>query len=98
MREFDEIRSEVKVARKPYDLSDVPTTLVREISPRIQNLISKLPIIDGNHLDFSEEGDGFFNHVLDGDVQFYIVEIGDKRLFVDTQGYEYARYVGEIKK
>jgi len=98
MGKYDKIRSEIRVVRKPYDMEDdVPKNFLKDISPEINDLIDELDIIDGNNLDF-ENGDGFFEDFLDGNVQFFIVEIGDRRFFVDTQGYTYARYVGEIIK
>ena len=93
---FDLIRSEVLVNRKSFDTEGLPQTRFKTLSKEIQNLLDELPTVDGNHLDFNEDGDGFYTSFLDGKQQFYKLKIKDKLYFVDTQGYDYARYVGEL--
>jgi hypothetical protein len=92
------IRDHVRVDRKPFDADEISSrTHVDEIPIEVFELMSKLPIIDGNEFDFDNEG--FFQRgVVNGEQQCYIMEINDRTFFIDTQGYGYARYVGEIIK
>lgn len=92
------IRDYVRVDRKPFNVDEITsTTHVDEIPINVFELMSKLPIVDGNKFDFDNEG--FFQHdVVEGDQQCYIMEINDRTFFIDTQGYDYARYIGEIIK
>lgn len=93
---FDHIRSEVMVARKPFSPEDdVPKNSMRNLSKNVVNLLKEVTKIKPK-FDFSENGNGFFEDLLDGDIQFYIAKIGNRKFFIDTQGYNYARYVGEL--
>lgn len=96
MSKYDIISSQVLVYRKPFGPDETPKTKLDDISKKVQKLIKELPIIDGNNLNFGDGGSGFFEYFLNGNQQFYQVKIGERLFFVDTQGYDYARYVGEI--
>jgi hypothetical protein len=90
------IRDYVDVYRKPFDVDDIKAqTHIDDIPVEIFALFGKLPIVDGEEL-FEFKTEGFFKRALDGKQQCYIMEIGDRTFFIDTQGYDYARYVGEI--
>lgn len=94
-RKFDYIRSEVMVARKPFSPEDdIPKNSMKGLSNEVKKLLNEVTKIKPT-FNF-DDGGGFFEDLLDGDVQFYIVEIGDREFFIDTQGYNYARYVGEL--
>ena len=43
-----------------------------------------------------DEDLSFFKSRLDGDIQFYILFIKGEPYLVDTQGYDYARYIVRI--
>jgi len=90
---FDKIRNYVMVDRKPYDTEDLVTNNYNSLPEDIKQMLNELTVVEYKP-DFSE--DGFFFYFLDGDVQFYLVKFDGRTFFVDTQGYEYARYVGEI--
>jgi hypothetical protein len=90
---FDEIRNYVMVDRKPYDTQGLVTNNYDSLPEDIKQMLNELTVVEYKP-DFSE--DGFFEYFLDGDVQFYLVKFDGRTFFVDTQGYEYARYVGEI--
>lgn len=93
-REFDYIRSEVMVARKPFSPEDdIPKNSMKDLSKNVRDLLNEVTKIKPK---FDFDGNGFFENILDGDVQFYIAEIGNRKFFIDTQGYTYARYVGEL--
>jgi hypothetical protein len=92
------IREHVSVDRKPFSPDDLTEKTEIDLLPSIVwGMMQHLPKIDGNnYFDFSEEGHGFFAEVLDGDVQIYLMEWNGRLFFIDTQGYKYARYVGEL--
>jgi len=92
------IRDEVKTVRKPFDLEDVRcATDFNKLDGAIQTLIKELPVVDGNKFKFTTGESGFFGlGVVDGKQQVYLMELDDRFFFIDTQGSNYARYVGEL--
>jgi len=93
----DIIRSYVEVNRKPFNQDEVISkTSESELPSQIKELLDQLDVVKLTQEEFNEWGGGFFTYFLNGDIQFYIVYIGEKKYFVDTQGYDYARYVGEL--
>lgn len=94
-KKFNEIRNYVMVDRKPYDTEGLVTNNYDSLPEDIKQMLNELRVVEYKP-DFSVEGKGFFEGFLDGDVQFYLVKFDGRTFFVDTQGYEYARYVGEI--
>lgn len=86
----------LELTRKPYRGEDVYTTIdYNNLSTDAKIELNKLPIVV---LD-EKWTDGFFSYMLDGNQQFYILISDDmeETYFVDTQGYEYARYVSFIE-
>ncbi len=95
--DYDLIRSEVDVDRKPYSPEDVDSkTDFNSLSPKIQQLIKSLPIYDIESEIFEDDAEGFYIDGLTSGDQYAILNINNQYFFVDTQGYDYARYVGEI--
>jgi hypothetical protein len=91
-----EIRDYVEVTRKPYDTDDVYSkTQLSDIPDNIQEVLKQLPVLEREDY-FEFDNQGFFGMVLDGDQQIYLMKDEDRIFFIDTQGYEYARYIGEI--
>jgi hypothetical protein len=60
-----------------------------ELHESIREIVSNLPIV--------EFPGSFFDYFLDGSQQFYLVTYKEKIFLVDTQGYDYARYVTRLK-
>ncbi len=97
--DFDLIRSEVLVACKQDSPDDCPSTLLDRLSPEVEHLLSLLPTIDLSQIedeDFDEDEFSLFDDIFDGDQQFYILIWKGRKFFVDTQGYTYGRYCGEL--
>jgi hypothetical protein len=90
------IRDYVDTDRKPYDVDDISCkTQLSDIPENIQEILKQLPLLEiDDYFDFNNQG--FFANVLDGDQQIYLLKDEYRIFFVDTQGYRYARYVGEI--
>jgi hypothetical protein len=90
------IREYVRVNRKPYDMDEVDMkTQLTDIPMHVQEILKKLTVLDESGFDFDNEG--FYGDVLDENEQIYLLKTNDNRVFfIDTQGYTYARYVGEI--
>jgi hypothetical protein len=96
--DFDLIRSEVQVARKEYHPGDCPETLVKSLSPKIVDLLQQLPTLDLSQIedeDFNEDQFSLFDDYF-GSEQFWMLIWKGRKFFVDTQGYTYARYCGEL--
>ena len=92
------IRAHVETDRKPFCVDDlVCQTPFNSLPSEIQEAINNLPKINGHeYFRFGDEDHGFFSDVLDGDQQLYLMEMDGRKFFIDTQGYKYARYVGEL--
>jgi hypothetical protein len=92
-----DIREYVEVDRKPFDTDDISSkTQLSDIPEDVQEILKQLPILEiEEYFDFNNQG--FFANVLDGDQQIYLLKDENRIFFVDTQGYRYARYVGEIE-
>ena len=92
---FNKIRDYVVVDRKPYNTKDLVTNNYNSLPDETKQLLNELTVVE-HKPDFGNGGSGFFEYFLNGDVQFYLVKFDGRTFFVDTQGYDYARYVGEI--
>jgi hypothetical protein len=85
------LREFITVDRKPSSLDDLPQTSEDKLPPNIKDLLNQLPVMEIDD-DFNT-----FEDCFDGNQQIYLLEHEDgRKFFVDTQGYTYARYVGEL--
>jgi hypothetical protein len=76
--------------RKPDHPDEIRSSInFNELHESIREIVSNLPIV--------EFPNSFFDYFLDGDQQFYLVTYKEKIFLVDTQGYDYARYVIQLK-
>ena len=76
--------------RKPDHPNDIRSSInFNELHESVREIVSNLPIV--------EFPNSFFDYFLDGDQQFYLVTYKEKIFLVDTQGYDYARYVIQLK-
>lgn len=76
--------------RKPNHPDDIRSSInFNELHESVREIVSNLPIV--------EFPNSFFDYFLDGDQQFYLVTYKEKIYLVDTQGYDYARYVIQLK-
>jgi hypothetical protein len=76
--------------RKPAYPDDIHSSInFNELHESIREIVSNLPIV--------EFPGSFFDYFLDGNQQFYLVTYKEKIFLVDTQGYDYARYVIRLK-
>ena len=106
MKNFDEIRGYIDVDRKENRPENCVTTDLNEIPQRIKDMLKELPVMDtstiryddgeGNELPIDLDSFSLFDSHF-GSHQFWILKHKDKNYFVDTQGFDYARYCGCIK-
>jgi hypothetical protein len=76
--------------RKPDHPDEIRSSInFNELHESIRGIVASLPIV--------EFPGSFFDYFLDGDQQFYLVTDKEKIFLVDTQGYNYARYVIQLK-
>ncbi len=76
--------------RKPNHPDEIRSSInFNELHESIRKIVSNLPIV--------EFPNSFFDYFLDGDQQFYLVTYKEKIFLIDTQGYDYARYVIQLK-
>jgi hypothetical protein len=76
--------------RKPNHPDDIRSSInFNELHESVREIVSNLPVV--------EFPNSFFDYFLDGDQQFYLVTYREKIFLVDTQGYDYARYVIQLK-
>lgn len=76
--------------RKPNHPDDIRSSInFNELHESVREIVSNLPIV--------EFPNSFFDYFLSGEQQFYLVTYKEKIFLVDTQGYDYARYVIQLK-
>ena len=76
--------------RKPDRPDEIRSSInFNELHESIRKIVSNLPIV--------EFKSSFFNDILDGDQQFYLMTYKEKIFLIDTQGFTYARYVIQLK-
>jgi hypothetical protein len=84
-----------KLTRLPYERKpDHPVEIKSsinfgELHDSIREIVAKLPVV--------EFPGSFLHYFLSGEQQFYLVTHREKVFLVDTQGYDYARYVIQLK-
>ena len=84
-----------KLTRLPYERKPDHPNEIRssinfsELHESIREIVARLPIVEFKN--------SFFDGILDGDQQFYLMTYKEKVFLVDTQGYNYARYVIQLK-
>ena len=76
--------------RKPYHPSEIQSSInFNELHESIRGIVAKLPVV--------QMLTSFFDSTLDGGQQFYLMTYKEKVFLLDTQGYNYARYVIQLK-
>ena len=84
-----------KLTRLPYERKPDHPDEIRssinfgELDESIREIVARLPVV--------EFPNSFFDYFLCGEQQFYLVTYKEKVFLVDTQGYDYARYVVQLK-
>ena len=89
--QYDKLTSRtIAYERKPNHPDDIRSSInFDELHESVRGIVSNLPIVEFEN--------SFFDYFLDGDQQFYLVTYKEKIFLVDTQGYDYARYVIQLK-
>jgi hypothetical protein len=98
MKDFNEIRAYVGVSRKEDSPEDVVKTELSELPNYIIELLGELPVMDLSKLDdgeYDEDEFSLFDDIFENE-QFWLLIWKGRTFFVDTQGFTYARYCGEI--
>ena len=84
-----------KLTRLPYERKPDHPDEIRssinfgELHESIREIVARLPVV--------EFPNSFFDYFLCAEQQFYLVTYKEKVFLVDTQGYDYARYVVQLK-
>ena len=78
-------------ARKVNDFDESGDTHFEDLDPEIQNIIRTFPVLYVDH-----RNDLMDIENLDGEQQFYIFQNELGFYLVDTQGYNYPRYITEL--
>ncbi len=84
-----------KLTRLPYERKPDHPDEIRssinfgELDESIREIVARLPVV--------EFPNSFFDYFLCGEQQFYLITYKEKVFLVDTQGYDYARYVVQLK-
>jgi hypothetical protein len=78
-------------ARKVNDFDESGDTHFEDLDPEIQSVIRTFPVLYVDH-----RNDLMDIENLDGDQQFYIFQNELGFYLVDTQGYNYPRYITEL--
>ena len=82
--------STIAYERKPDHPDEIRSSIdFNELHESVREIVAKLPIV--------EFSNSFFDHTLNGDQQFYLMTYKEKVFLIDTQGFNYARYVIQLK-
>jgi hypothetical protein len=98
MNNLDLVRNEVPLGYKRSSINEVPGIHIDSLSDDVKDLIGMCNPV---RADFLANGEGLLNDFLVKQHNILIVNTPDEAPFVrffyvDTQGYKYARYCGEI--
>jgi hypothetical protein len=99
---LDSIRGEVPVSRKCAIIDEVHSIHLDSLSDSVQDLLLKCNPVRADFLADEDSGRDLFSDFLIEQHNILIVnspdnhEIPVRFFYVDTQGYNYARYCGEI--
>lgn len=76
--------------KKPDHPNEIRSSInFNELDESVRGIVAKLPVV--------EFSNSFFDKILNKDQQFYLMTYEDKVFLVDTQGFNYARYVIQLK-
>jgi hypothetical protein len=76
--------------RKPAYPEEIRSAIdFNDLHESIREIVANLPVVEFKN--------SFYNGILDGDQQFYLMTCDGQIYLVDTQGYDYARYVIRLK-
>jgi hypothetical protein len=76
--------------RKPAYPEEIRSAIdFNDLHESIREIVTNLPVVEFKN--------SFYNGILDGDQQFYLMTCDGQIYLVDTQGYDYARYVIRLK-
>ena len=91
--QYNFLTRELDYERKPYNQTDVYSSVtLKDLPEDIRTAIFNMKKIIVKDVDDLS----FFKDRLDGNVQFYVLYINQEPYLVDTQGFDYARYVTKI--
>ena len=80
----------IRYERKPNHPDEISSSInFNELHESVRGIVANLPVV--------EFKSSFFDEILNGDQQFYLMTYKDRVYLVDTQGYGYARYVIQLK-
>jgi hypothetical protein len=80
----------IRYERKPNHPDEISSSInFNELHESVRDVVANLPVV--------EFKSSFFDEILNGDQQFYLMTYKDRVYLVDTQGYGYARYVIQLK-
>lgn len=105
LMELDEIRTYINVDRKQYLPEDCCSTDLKDVPQHIKDMLKTLPTVDTSLIMEYDEEDNespidpnefSLFHDYFGSEQFWVLKHKGRNYFVDTQGYDYARYCGGI--
>jgi hypothetical protein len=76
--------------RKPAWPEEIRSAIdFNDLHESIREIVANLPVVEFKN--------SFYNGILDGNQQFYLMTCDGQIYLVDTQGYDYARYVIRLK-
>jgi len=81
--------------RKPGSFADVKSTIFFDTIPEADRAAFKmLDFVDARAEGIMTPADNLYD--VWADAQYFILKVGSELYFVDTQGYNYCRYVARI--
>jgi len=85
------INTQIRFTRKPVDFDEVSITKFNNLNKELQKFINSLEIIDGDNFDSLINVEN-----INIEDQYYIIERNGEYYLVNTEDYDYPRYVTKL--
>ena len=85
------------MTRKAYNLDELQVVKLDELTHMAMVELANVPTLELTEEEFEKNG-GFFGDLeIANNNQYFLLQVGNRVAYVDTQGYTYCRYAVEIE-
>lgn len=85
------------MTRKAYNFNELEIVKLDELTHMAMVELANVPILELTEKEFENNG-GFFGDLeIANNNQYFLLQVGNRVAYVDTQGYTYCRYAVEIE-
>jgi len=85
------------LTRKAYGMDELQIVKLDELTCTAMIELANLPTLELTEKEFENNG-GFFGDLeIANNSQYFLIQVGNRIAYVDTQGYTYCRYAVELE-